>query len=216
MDKSLLKFGGRQGFERESGANAARKGKEVVASELVEESRIAGENDGEKLPGVEVGAEKEPELIEHGGVHLLGFVDEKDGPNEGGLEMGLPAVAKQLGSGPSIVGSKGNGEDIAHLAVKVGEVGLRPGEDAHDELGLKGETLGEKTKNDTLSRSRLTGDKGKAALSAEGQLELPEEALDGGRPAKGFEGHVGRERVELEAEEVEQFLVHDSSSVFGR
>jgi hypothetical protein len=216
MDESFLKLDGWKSFEREPGANAARKREEVLASEFVDEPGIAGEDDGEKLPRVEVGAEKKPELVEHGGVHFLGFVDEKNGAKKGGIKMSLPAFAKRLGSGPTVMGSKGNGEDIAHLAVEVGEMGLRSGEDAHNELGLKREALGEKAKDDAFAGTGLSGDKGEAAFSAEVQLELPEEALEGGSRPKGLERHIGREGVELEAEEVEQFLVHDSSSVFGR
>jgi hypothetical protein len=216
VDESLLELRRQQSLEREPGADAARERKKVVAAELVEEPGIAGENDGEKLPRVEVSAEKEPELVEHCGVHLLGFVDEEDGPKERGLEMGLPAFAKGLGPGPSVVGSKGNGEHVAHLTVEVGEVSLRPGEDADDELGLTRESLGEEAKDDTFAGSGLSGDEREAAVSSESQLELPEEALDGGCNPKSLEGHVGREGVELEAEEVEQIFVHGSSSVLGR
>jgi hypothetical protein len=216
VDERFLKLGGGKRVEREPGADATRERKEVVATELVEEPGISGENDGEKLPRVEVGAEKEPELVEHCGVHLLGFVDEEDGPKERGLEMGLPAFAKRLGPGPSVVGSKGNAEHVAHLAVEVGEVSLRPGEDADDELGLTRESLGEEAKDDAFAGSGLSGDEREAAVSSEGQLELPEEALEGGCNPKSLERHVGREGVELEAEEVEQFFIHGSSSVLGR
>ena len=94
VDERLLKLGGWKRLEREPGADPARKREKLVASELVEEPGIAGEDDGEKLAGVEVGAEKEPELVEYGGVHLLGLVDEQYGPKEGGLEVGLPAFVE--------------------------------------------------------------------------------------------------------------------------
>jgi len=215
VDERLLKLGGRKRLEQEPGAEPARKREKLVASELVEESGIAGEDDGEKLSGVEVGAKKQSKLVEHGGVHLLGLVDEQHGPKEGGLEVGLPAIAKQLGTSPSVVGSKGNGEDVTELAVEVGEVRLRPGEDACDELGLEREAFGKQAKDDALAGSGLSRDECEAAVPADRQLELPEEALDGRALPKSFEGHVGREGVELEAEEVEQFFVHGLSSVVG-
>ena len=37
--------------------------------------------------------------------------------------MGLPALAQHLGAGPAVVGAEFDAEQVAHLAVEVGEIG---------------------------------------------------------------------------------------------
>jgi hypothetical protein len=57
--------------------------------------------------------------------------------------MALPTIAQHLGAGPPVVRSKFDAEQIAHLAIEVGEAGLGPAEDADLDVALSAEPLGE-------------------------------------------------------------------------
>ena len=48
--------------------------------------------------------------------------------------MGLPALAQHLGAGPAVVGAQLDPEQVAHLAIEVGEIGLGPA--AHADLDV--------------------------------------------------------------------------------
>ena len=43
--------------------------------------------------------------------------------------MRLPAIAQHLGTGPPVVRGQLDAEQVAHLAIEVGEAGLGPGGD---------------------------------------------------------------------------------------
>ncbi len=93
--------------------------------------------------------------------------------------MSLPALAKRLGSGPSVMGSEGNLKGITQLTVEVGEVGLRAGERTDDELGMRRQAFGDEPQGDTLATSGLAGDEREATVLGERVLEFPQEAFHG-------------------------------------
>ena len=89
----------------------------------------------------------------------------------------LPAIAQHLGAGPPVVRGELDAEQIAHLAIEVGEAGLGPAEDADLDVALSAEPLGENAQGDRLAGAGRAGDEGEAALADE-LLDAPAERLD--------------------------------------
>ncbi len=141
---------GCRGLEPEANANARAERQELLLAQLVCQPAIAGEHDGEQRAGVEACAREESQLVEDDRRHLLRLVDEQHGAHEGGLEVLLPALAQRLGAGPAVVGAKRHTEEIAELAVEVGEIplGARQGTDL--DLRQPLEPLGEKPETTLL------------------------------------------------------------------
>jgi hypothetical protein len=131
--------------------------------------------------------------------------------------MALPAIAQHLGAGPSIVWGEFDAEQVAHLAVEVGEAGPGPAEDADLDIALSAEPLGENAQRHRLAGAGRAGDEGEAAFADE-LLDGPAERLDASAEVERLDRHVGSERVPLEAIEGQHLLVHVSSPSwsFGR
>ena len=81
-------------------ADARGDGPQVGLAELVEQARVAGEDDREDGARVEVGRRQQAGLAEHRGQQLLRLVDQHHGPHAGLLDMGKPALAQVLEAGP--------------------------------------------------------------------------------------------------------------------
>ena len=124
-------------FERQPHAHAAAERQQLVGPQAFEETAVAGQHDGEQDVAVEPGGGQQAQLGEHGGQHLLGLVDDEHGPRQRGVDMGLPAIAQDLGAGPAVVRGELDAEQIAHLAVEVGETGLGPADDADPDVALR-------------------------------------------------------------------------------
>ena len=60
-------------------------------------------------------------LGEHGVLEFLRLVDEQERAHAGVVEVGTPALAQHLEAVPAIVVDQGDAEQLAHLAVEVGE-----------------------------------------------------------------------------------------------
>ena len=88
--------------------------------------------------------------------------------------MGLPAITQHLGSGPAVVRSQLDAEQIAHLAIEVGEAGLRARDDSDLDVALRAEALGENAQRDGLAGAGGAGDEGEAAFADE-LLDAPAE-----------------------------------------
>ena len=67
-------------------------------------------------------------------------------------------------------------EQIAHLAIEVGEARLRPADDADLDVALGFEAIGEDAQGDGLAGAWRSGDEGEAALADE-LLGAPAEGL---------------------------------------
>ena len=108
-------------------------------------------------------------------------------------------------------------EQVAHLAIEIGEIGLGPAAHADLDVTLLGEPLGENPQGDRLAGAGSPGDEGEAAF-ADQLLDAPAERRDARRDMKRLHRHVGRKRIPFEAVEREHLLVHVSSpcSSFGR
>ena len=89
-----------------------------------------------RIVAVEARGRQQPQLGEHGGQHLLGLVDDQHGSRQRGVDMGLPALAQHLGAGPAVVRGQLDAEQVAHLAIEVGEAGLGPADDADLDVAL--------------------------------------------------------------------------------
>src|SRR5260370_31457053 len=111
--------------------------------------------------------------------------------------MGLPAIAQHLGAGPPVVRGQLDAEQVAHLAIEVGEAGLGPAEDADLDVALSAEPLGENAQCDRFAGAGRAGDEGEAALADE-LLDAPAERLDASADVERLDRHVGSERGPLE------------------
>jgi len=65
------------------------------------------------------------------------------------------------------VRGKLDAEQIAHLAVEVGETGLRPADDADLGVSLRTKPLGEDAQRDRLAGAGRAGDEREAALAGD-------------------------------------------------
>jgi len=129
-----------------------------------------------------------------------------------------PARAQGLEAQPAVVGAQLHGEQVAELAVEVGEVDAGVGECGDGEVGEPGEAGGEQAQGDALAGAGGAGDEREAALAGVGVLHAPAEVLDGGGGEQGLGRQLGAEGVPLEAIEGEQLAVHGvlSSGSKGR
>src|SRR5271156_4412139 len=112
---------------------------------------------------VEARGRQQPQLGEHGWRHLLGLVDDQHRSRQSGVDVGLPAITQHLGPGPAVVRSQPAAEQTAHLAIEVGEAGLRARDDADPDVALRAEALGENAQRDRLAGAGGAGDEGEAA-----------------------------------------------------
>ena len=86
--------------------------------------------------GVEIGGGQQAQLGEHGGLHLLSLIDQKHRPGQGALDVGLPALAQDLGTAVAVMRAQLDAEKFAHLAIEVGDVGLRAADHADRHVAL--------------------------------------------------------------------------------
>ena len=174
---------------------------------------VAGEHDGQEGSGVEVGGGEDAQLGEHRAGDLLGLVDEQDGAVSGGLDLSAPGFAEGLEAGPAVVRGERDAEEVAELAVEVGQGALGPGEHADGDVGELVEGVGELAQGDGLAGAGIAGDQGEAAVSHQ-PLEAPAEGVEVGGSPQGLDRDVGGEGVPLQAQGLVQVGArsHDSSS----
>ena len=89
---------------------------------------------GEDGSGVEVGGGQDPELGQDRRGDLLSLVDEEHRPVASGLDVCQPPLAQRLEAGPSVVRRESHAEQLAELAVEVGDGALGPGQ--HPDLDV--------------------------------------------------------------------------------
>jgi hypothetical protein len=216
MLETVLELVDRGALEGEADAHAAPEREELVGAEALDEPPVAGEHHGEEDVRVEPGRREQPQLGEDRQEHLLRFVHDEHQPRERRVDVRLPAVAQDLRAAPAVVRMELDAEEVAHLAVEVGEAGLRTGEDAHLHVALGREPLGEDAQGHRLAGARVPGHEGEAALARE-LLDAPREGLDARCHVERLDRHIGSEGVPLEAVQREELLVHGSSpSSLGR
>jgi len=90
--------------------------------EEVGQAAVAGQHDADQGAGVELRAGQQAQLAEDDGRHLLGFVDQEHGAEQRALQMGQPPLAQGLEPVPAVVRREGDAEEVAELAVEVGDV----------------------------------------------------------------------------------------------
>ena len=105
-------------------------GQELIGAQALGEPSVAGQYHGQQDVGVEIGGGQQPQFGQHGGLHLLCLVDHQHRPAQGALDMRLPALAQDLGAAVAVMRAQFDAEEFAHLAVEVGDVGLRPADHA--------------------------------------------------------------------------------------
>ena len=162
---------------------------------------------------------EQAQLVEHGRVHLLGLVDQQHRAQEGGLQMSQPALAQGLEAAPAVMGLELDGEQIAHLAVEIGQIGAGMADGPDADLGQLAEALVEQAQHRTLAGTGIALDQGKAAFADQRVLDAPAELLHGRGDVQCLGGQLRGEGIELQPIEGEQRLVHgvgSGSSCLGR
>ena len=103
-------------LEDEVTADAITEGEQIRGTEALDEASVTGEDDAEKLPGIEILAGQEAELGEDGGERLLSFIDDEDRAGERGGDVLGPASAEGLEAAPPVMGLERDTEEITELA----------------------------------------------------------------------------------------------------
>ena len=194
--------------EVEADADAGGDGQELVAAKLLCEPGVTAQDDGEDGARVEVGRGEDAQLGEDGRGISWASSTSRTGTVACGLDVGEPLLAQGLEAGPAVVGSEGHAEELAQLAVEVGDGALWPGEHAHLDVPEAAQVAGEDSQGDRLAGAGVSGDQGEATF-ADQALHAPAEVLELGEAPQGLDGDVGREGVPLEPVQGEQ--LHDSS-----
>ena len=206
--QQLAQLLGRGPLQHQAHAHAAAQRQQLLGAEALEQPPIAGEHHGEQHVLSRRADDSSRSSAEHGGQHLLGLVDDQHGPAQRGVDMALPALAQHLGAGPAVVRVQLDAEQVAHLAVEVGEAGLRAAEDADLHVALAPRPLGEHAQRDRLAHARaapVTRAKPPSPTSCSTRQQN-----DSRRRAdvERLDRHVGSERVPLQAIQRQQLLVH--------
>jgi hypothetical protein len=143
MVEPVEEFFGGEVVEAESDSDATGDGEEFLATELLDEAAITGEDDGQDGSGIEVGGGEDSEFGEDVGVHFLCFIDEEDGSEVSGFDVSEPFFAQGLETSPSVVGDEGDAEECAEFTVAVPDTALGTGQDADIDVREHGEVVGE-------------------------------------------------------------------------
>ena len=107
-------------------------------------------------------------------------------------------------------------EEFAHLAIEVGDVGLRPADHADRHVALRRQRCGQDAQGGGFAAAGRAGDQGEATFAGE-LLHPPAEQFQARGDVQRLGRHVGGERVPFEAVEREHLVVHASSpSSLGR
>jgi len=83
-----------EGFQDKPRAYSGPQRAQLLRAHSFGKSRIPAQDGSQDTLGVEVGAGEQPYFIKTGGHHLLGLIDEEDGPKEGGLDVVQPAFSE--------------------------------------------------------------------------------------------------------------------------
>ena len=136
MTQAVLEVLRRCAFDRQTHPHAAGQGEEFIGAQTFGEPPIAGQHDGQQDVGVEIGGGQQAQFGEHGGLHLLCLVNQQHRSGQGGLDVRLPTVAQGLGATPAVMRAQLDAEEFAHLAIEVGDIGLRPTDHADRHVAL--------------------------------------------------------------------------------
>lgn len=197
-------------IEHEPAPNTTTEGHQVGRAESLGQSFIAGEDDAEKRAGIEVLAGKQAQLVEDIGAHLLGLINEEDGAEESGADVLVPTSAQCLEAAPPVRRSERDIEDIANLAIEIGDAALRVIDDTEHDVALFLQAVGQDAEDDGFARAWAASHHGKAAIG-ERHLDTTTECLDGQRYAHGLDRDARAEWIEFEPEEYQHLLEHWSS-----
>ena len=114
---------------------------------------------------------------------------------------------KQLGAAPAVVRMQRHAEELAELAVEVGDARLRAAEYPDLYVALRRQPLGEHAQRHRLAQPGQPGDQGKAALADE-LLDAPAERLQAGADVERLDRYLGSKGIPLQAVQRQQLLVH--------
>ncbi len=200
VGEELRQLGGRGGLQYQTGADATAERDQVLGGEAFGQAGVAAEDGGEQAARIEVRAGQDAQLAEHLGAHLLRLVDQQHWAHQGRLDVGLPLLAQRLEAAPAVAERQRYAEEVAELAVEVGDAALRVADHADGDVAQTGEPLGQDAQGDRLAGAGRAGDEGEAAL-AHLALYAEAEVLDARRDVECLRRQLGQEGIPLEAEE---------------
>ena len=120
-------------------------------AEVLGEARVAGEDHGQQRARVEVGGGEDAQLGQDRGGHFLGLIDQEHRAQAGGFEVGEPGLAQGPEAGPAVMGLERYAEELAELAVEVGDAALGPGQDRRGEVREGLEVVGQEAQGHRLA-----------------------------------------------------------------
>ena len=162
--ETCTEFVGRGVLELQVAADATLNGLQVAVAQPLRQAGVASEDDAEQGPGIEVLAGQNPDLVEDGSEHLLGLIDDEERAHEGGGDVLGPALPQSLKAVESIVVLGGDAEEVADLAIEIGDPALGMIDGADGDVGLLAEAVGEQTQSDALSGAGVADKKDVAPL----------------------------------------------------
>ena len=178
VPEALLEVLRRGAFDRQAHAHAAGEREELIGAQAFGEASVAGEHDGQQDVGIEIGGGEQAQFGEHGGLHLLRLIDDEHRSGQRALDVRLPALAQDLGAGEAVMRAQFDTEEFAHLAIEVGDVGLRPADHADGDVALVGQRCRQDAQGGGFAAAGRAGDEGEAAVAGE-LLHAPAERIPG-------------------------------------
>src|SRR5262249_13694564 len=177
------------------------------------ETTVTAQDDGDDRAGVELGRAKQAQLGEQRRCHLLRLVDEQHRAKQRLLDVLLPLRAYRLVRAPAVRARDGEPEEVAELAIEVGDATLRPGHFTDHHVTQRRQLGGEQAERRALAGTDVAGDEREAAVHQE-VCDPPREVLDARCLAQRLDGDVLEKRVPLETVEGgELACVHQPSSL---
>src|SRR5262249_48988422 len=194
VPETVLQLLGGGSFKGKALSHPAGQRQEFRRAQMLEQPAVAGQHDGQQDVGIELNGGEQAQLREHDRAHLLRLVDEQHRSGECGIDVGLPALPQHGGAGPAIMRMQADPEEFAHLAVEVGDVGLRTADHTDPDIALRGKVVGEQAHGGGFAAPGHAGEQGKSALF--GLLRnAPAERSDGRGGVQPLDRRARRKRV---------------------
>jgi hypothetical protein len=186
------------GFGDQAGADARAERDQFLAAQFLGQAGVAGEDHAQECLGVEPGAGHQAQFGQDRGTHFLGFVDQEHRAPAGGVQMREPVLAQGLEAAPAVVRAQGDAEEVAHLAVEVGQLALRMMDGDDGEIGQPCQAFRGQAQDHALAGAGVAVDHGEAGFADQAVFDAPVKVLDACWHIERLDRDFGGERVPLQ------------------